>query len=81
MADYHPLIVRAVAGLERNTGDARRALYQHARATLVGLLGDVTPALDKAQITRERLSLEEAIRKVELELARGSRSRSETASV
>ena len=25
MADYYPLIARAIAGLEKNTGEARRA--------------------------------------------------------
>jgi hypothetical protein len=70
MADYYPLIARAVAGLEKNTGDARRALYERARAALVGQLRGVTPALDESDVTRERLALEEAIRKVEGESAR-----------
>jgi hypothetical protein len=70
MADYHPLIARAVAGLERNTGDARRALYERARTALVAQLRSVTPALSESDVTRERLALEEAIRKVEAESAR-----------
>jgi hypothetical protein len=70
MADYHPLIARAVAGLERNTGDARRALYERARTALVAQLRGVTPALSESDVTRERLALEEAIRKVEAESAR-----------
>jgi hypothetical protein len=41
----------------------------------------VTPALDESDVTRERLSLEEAIRKVEGESARQSTSRNETARV
>src|SRR5215813_13207059 len=72
MADYHPLIARAVAGLERNTGDARRALYERARTALVAQLRGVTPALSESDVTRERLALEEAIRKVEAESARQS---------
>ena len=28
MTDYYPLIAKAVAGLEKNTGDQRRALYE-----------------------------------------------------
>jgi hypothetical protein len=79
MADYYPLIARAVAGLQKNTGDARRALYERAREALVAQLRGVTPALDESDVTRERLSLEEAIRKVEGESARQSTSRSETA--
>src|ERR1700730_10267507 len=81
MADYYPLIARAVAGLQKNTGDARRALYERAREALVAQLAGVTPALDESDVTRERLSLEEAIRKVEGESARQSTSRSETARV
>jgi hypothetical protein len=70
MADYYPLIARAVAGLENSTGDARRVLYERARAALVAQLRGVTPALDESDVTRERLALEEAIRKVEAEAAR-----------
>src|SRR5690606_29055661 len=73
MADYHPLIARAVAGLEKNTGENRRALYERARTALVAQLRGVVPALDESEITRERLALEEAIRKVEAETARHAR--------
>src|SRR2546422_23231 len=31
MADYQPLIAKAVAGLEKSTGEARRSLYERAR--------------------------------------------------
>jgi hypothetical protein len=73
MADYQPLIAKAVAGLEKNTGEARRALYERARTALVAQLRGVTPALSESDITRERLALEEAIRKVEAESARKAR--------
>jgi hypothetical protein len=73
MADYHPLIARAVAGLEKNTGEERRTLYERARKALVTQLRGVVPALSEADITRERLALEEAIRKVESEAARQPR--------
>ena len=62
MTDYYPLIARAVAGLEKNTGDARRALYERARAALVAQLRSVSPALSESDVTRERLALEEAVR-------------------
>jgi hypothetical protein len=65
MADYHPLISRAVAGLESNTGENRRVLYERARTALVNQLRGVDPPLEESDITRERLALEEAIRKVE----------------
>ncbi|MGZ3293802.1 MAG: hypothetical protein ACXU9D_11085, partial [Xanthobacteraceae bacterium] len=70
MADYYPLISRAVAGLEKNNGENRRALYERARAALLAQLRGVTPALNESDITRERLALEESIRKVEAESAR-----------
>jgi hypothetical protein len=73
MADYYPLIAKAVAGLDRSTGEARRALYERARTALVTQLRGVTPALSESEITRERLALEEAIRKVEAEAARKAR--------
>ena len=70
MTDYHPLIARAVDGLTKNTGEARRALYERARSALVAQLRSVEPALSESDITKERLALEEAIRKVESEAAR-----------
>src|SRR3954451_23554197 len=70
MADYYPLVAKAVAGLEKNTGEGRRALYERARTALVAQLrGMNDPPLTEAEITRERLALEEAIRKVEAEAA------------
>src|SRR6202035_1463430 len=70
MADYYPLIARAVAGLEKNNSENRRALYERARAALLAQLRGVTPPLNESDITRERLALEESIRKVEAESAR-----------
>ena len=67
MADYLPLISRAVAGLEKNTGENRRVLYERARSALVNQLRGVDPPLEESDITRERLALEDAIRKVEAE--------------
>lgn len=74
MADYYPLIARAVAGLDKNTGENRRALYERARTALVNQLRSVEPALNESDITRERLALEESIRKVEAEASRRARS-------
>src|SRR5690349_16352726 len=74
MADYYPLVAKAIAGLEKNTGEGRRALYERARTALVAQLrGMNDPPLTEAEITRERLALEEAIRKVEAEAARRGR--------
>ncbi len=78
MTDYQPLIARAVDGLAKNTGEARRALYERARAALVAQLRGVEPALSESDITKERLALEEAIRKVESEAARKALSEPRT---
>jgi hypothetical protein len=74
MADYHPLITRAVEGLGTSTADARRSLYERARTALVAQLRGVNPPLSEAEITRERLALEDAIRKVEAESVRKART-------
>jgi hypothetical protein len=74
MADYHPLIARAVDGLENSTGEARRALYERARSALVSQLRSIEPALSEADITRERLALEDAIRRVEADSVRKARA-------
>lgn len=74
MADYYPLIARAIAGLDPNApGESRRALYERARAALIAQLRSVQPPLSESEITRERLSLEEAVRKVEAEAAQRAR--------
>jgi hypothetical protein len=70
MADYYPLISRAVGALEKNSGENRRVIYERARAALLAQLRGVTPPLSESDITRERLALEESIRKVEAESAR-----------
>ena len=69
MADYYPLIARAVGGLDNNTGENRRALYERARGALVNQLRGVEPPLDEEDITAERLALEDAIRRIETEAA------------
>jgi hypothetical protein len=74
MTDYHPLIARAVEGLQKSTGEARRALYERARTALVTQLRSVDPPLSETEITKERLALEDAIRKVEAETARKART-------
>jgi hypothetical protein len=74
MSDYYPLLSRAVAGLAANTGESRRALYGRARAALCEQLRGHEPPLTDSEITRERLSLEAAIRKFEAEAIRRPRN-------
>jgi hypothetical protein len=70
MPDFYPLMARAIARLEENTGDTRRALYERARATLVAHLRNVKPPLTKSEIVRFHFVLEEAILAAELDIAR-----------
>src|SRR5882757_1014256 len=80
MADYYPLIARAIAGLDPSApGESRRALYERARAALIAQLRGVQPPLSESEITRERLALEEAVRKVESEAAQRARDASRSA--
>lgn len=80
MADYYPLIARAIAGLDPSApGEQRRALYERARTALIAQLRSVEPPLSESEITRERLSLEEAVRKVESEAAQRARDASRAA--
>ena len=67
---YDRLIARAVSGLDRSTAEARQAVYEQARKALVAHLRFNQSALSNVYITKERLVLEEAIRKVETEAAR-----------
>ncbi|OYY64262.1 MAG: hypothetical protein B7Y61_21570, partial [Rhizobiales bacterium 35-66-30] len=67
MADYYPLLVRAIAGLPSNTAEKRKMMFDRARNTLLKQLRGVEPPLPEGEITRERQSLEEAIRRIEAE--------------
>ena len=65
--DYHRLIARAVEALDRNTGEARRALYERQRSP-ASQLRSREPAFLVTDITKQRLALENAIREVEFEV-------------
>ena len=71
MNKHYSLIARAVERLDKSNGEARRAVYERAR-TAVAQLRSNQPALLDADITKECLALEEAIRQVEAEAARNS---------
>src|SRR6478752_355866 len=54
MADYYPLIARAIAALDPNApGESRRALYERARTALIAQLRSVQPPLSESEIARE----------------------------
>jgi hypothetical protein len=69
MADYYPIISRAVAALETNTFDARRDIYNHARTAQSGQLHN--RPYNKKEFDHERLMLEDAISRVEIEVTGG----------
>jgi hypothetical protein len=74
MADYYPLISRALDGLSDKSPDMRRAVYERARSALVAQLQSLDPPLPNAEITRERLALDEAIDRIEAEYTLGEAS-------
>ncbi len=67
MAEYYAVLSKAVAGLDVSTPESRRAVYDKARNALIGQLKAIDPPLPTAEISRQRLELEEAIRRVERE--------------
>jgi len=71
MTDYYPLIARGVRGLENNTPESRRALYVRLETALVRQLRTFDPPLPEPEVTRERLSFHDAIRRIEAESIRG----------
>lgn len=69
MAEFYAVLRRAVSGLGPSTSAERRAVYEKARSALVNQLKAIDPPLTTAEISRRRLDLEEAIRRVERESA------------
>jgi hypothetical protein len=65
MVDYYSVIGRAVAALEANTFEDRRAIYNRARAVQSYQLGK--RPFNKKDFDRERSLLEDAISRVETE--------------
>ncbi|WNJ91375.1 histidine kinase [Bosea sp. 685] len=71
MADFYPILARAIAGLPDKSSAARRAVYDRARTALVAQLRSLDPPLGEAEIMRERLSLDEAVAKIEADYGEG----------
>ena len=69
MADYYPLLERAVASLPESTPESRRALYDRARKALLGQLRNIQPPIADADFDRESAALDESIGKIEAEFA------------
>ncbi len=69
MADYYPLLAKAVGGLQQSTPDARRAIYERARKALIGQLRAMNPPVPEPDIQRENQALDDAIARIEDGLA------------
>jgi hypothetical protein len=74
MADYYPILARAVSGLATNNAQARQELYEHARTFFTAQLRRQDPQLSALESIRHSISFETAILRVEAE----SRSMPET---
>ena len=67
MTDYYQVIAHGIGGLDKNSPDSRREFYWLARTELEVQLCGLDPPLTHSEIVRERLALDEAIRKLEAE--------------
>lgn len=65
MADYYPLLARAIGGLPDKSEAGRRVVYERARRALLTQLRGAEPPLRDEDVARERQSLEEAILRLE----------------
>ena len=70
MADYYPVIARAVPRLPSKTDKARHSIYERARTALQENLRTHDPPVSPAELATEQFVLEAAISRVETELRR-----------
>ncbi|OYU49822.1 MAG: hypothetical protein CFE31_05605 [Rhizobiales bacterium PAR1] len=69
MADYYPLLSRAIAGLAGQPASARHGIYERARMALERQLRGFEPALEEDAVQLELASLEATIARIESEQA------------
>ena len=65
MADYYPLLARALDALPDRSPAMRKAVYERARAALIGQLRSLDPPLAEEDIAVERTALDGAIDRLE----------------
>lgn len=68
MAEYYPLLAKAVVGLPSSTPETRRAVYERARKALIGQLQSLQPPVPEADLRREIDALDAAIARLEAEI-------------
>ncbi len=68
MAEYYPLLERAVSGLQDASPEARHAIYDRARNALLGQLRAMDPPIPDEDINRESSALDDAIQRLEARL-------------
>ncbi len=71
MAEYYPLLAKAVASLPNSTPEIRRVVYERARKALIGQLRTLHPPVPDEDIERESVELDRAVERLEAELAVG----------
>ncbi|PLW75207.1 hypothetical protein [Cohaesibacter celericrescens] len=69
MADYYLILKRAVDSLPDGSRERRQAIYDKARKALLAQLQNMDPPLAPSEISKQRMSLEEAVRVVERDLS------------
>ena len=75
MADYYPILARAVSRLEINNAQARQELYEHARTILIAHLDRSNSKKSSLESISEWSAFETAVRRVEAKsLSTGERN-------
>src|SRR5690242_1018583 len=69
MDDYYSLIARAIARLPSKDDEARHAIYERARTALQESLRALDPPISQAELANVQSALEEAIQRVEQDVA------------
>jgi hypothetical protein len=69
MADYYPLLSKAVAGLDPGTQEARQSIYDRARMALTRQMASMDPPVAQPVIEREIAALDAVVQRIEREVA------------
>lgn len=72
MAEYYPLLAKAVGSLPNSTPESRRVVYERARKALIGQLRTLHPPVPDEDIDRESVALDQAVERLEAEMAAGT---------